>query len=144
MRKALASIVLIAPSLCAFQVQGTRGKIRKTVIVEAFTGRTESDDCLIFKTNKGEFYIYDVSFEGMEYVKLLKTSLDKKRPVILVLDPDLKGYVQGVLPLAMHPKRLTLRSTRTLPLRGTVLDRRSDFPSLTNRAASAAPVSSHR
>jgi len=36
---------------------------------------------------------------------------------------------------------LTIRSTRTLPLRGIVLDQRSDFPSLANRAASAAPVS---
>jgi hypothetical protein len=36
---------------------------------------------------------------------------------------------------------LTSRSTRTLPLRGTVLDYRSDFPSLPRRAASAAPVS---
>ena len=41
-------------------------------------------------------------------------------------------------------KHLTLRSTRTLPLRGTVLNHRSDFSSLTRRAASAAPVSFDR
>ena len=39
---------------------------------------------------------------------------------------------------------LTPRSTRTLPLRVTVLDQRSDFSSLTHRAASAAPVSFDR
>jgi len=39
---------------------------------------------------------------------------------------------------------LTLRSTRTLPLRGTVLDQRLDFPSLSRRAASAALVSFDR
>jgi hypothetical protein len=101
MRTPLPAIFLIAPTLCAFQAQGTKGKARQAVIVQAFTGRTPSDDCLVFRTNKGDFYIYDVNAEGAEYVKLLKRSLDKKSPVILVLDPATKGYVQGVLPLAM-------------------------------------------
>jgi hypothetical protein len=39
---------------------------------------------------------------------------------------------------------LTYRSTRTLPLRGTVLTNESDSSSLTFRAASAAPVNSIR
>jgi len=42
-------------------------------------------------------------------------------------------------------KSLNIISVRLpLPLRGTVLDRRSDFPSLSRRAASAAPVSFDR
>ena len=40
--------------------------------------------------------------------------------------------------------RLTIRSTRTLPLRGTVLDDHSDFPSLFLISLSAAPVSLFR
>jgi len=40
-----------------------------------------------------------------------------------------------------HTGHLTFRSTRTLPLRGTVLDNRFDFSSPSFRAASAAPVS---
>ncbi len=41
-------------------------------------------------------------------------------------------------------RALTHRSTRTLPLRVTFLHNRSDFSSLTFRAASAAPVNSIR
>jgi len=138
----LASVFL---STCLFaQQQGVEGGKKLSVVVTAFVGRTESDDCLIFKTTKGEFYIYDSNNIGAGFAKLLKKSLETKRPVCLVLDPSLKGYVLGVLPSCKPGKRLTNRSTRTLPLRVTVLGKRSDFSSLTFRAASAAPVNSIR
>ena len=99
----LLTIALAIPNLVACQVQGVSSTKRVSVVVQAFVGRTQSDDCLIFKTDKGEFYIYDSNDQGLEYVKLLKGSLESKRPVCLVLDPSVKGYVQGVLPKCSAP-----------------------------------------
>jgi len=96
---------MVPALLCLAAIAGENvpsGK-RLSVIVTAFVGRTQSDDCLIFQTNKGEFYIYDSNDIGAAHVVLLKRSLDTKRPVCLVLDPSLKGFVLATLPSCKTP-----------------------------------------
>jgi len=134
----MISRLLASIFLCTYlfaQMQGVEGGKKLSVVVTAFIGRTESDDCLIFKTTKGRFYIYDSNNVGVEFAKLLKKSLDTKTSVCIVLDPSIKGYVLGVLPSCKLGTRLTLRSTRTQPLR---------IGFINHGAASVAPVSSNR
>jgi hypothetical protein len=103
-RHLLISLITVS-NLAAFQTQGVKDGKRISVVVQKFTGRTESDDCLIFKTTKGEFYIYNSNTEGEGYVKLFNHSLETKHKVILFVDPSLKGYVLGVLPACKHSNR---------------------------------------
>jgi len=138
----LSSIFLCT---CLFaQEQGVERGKKLSVVVTAFVGRTESGDCLIFKTTKGEFYIYDSNNIGFEYAKLLKKSLETKRPVCLVIDPSLKDYVLGVLPSCKPGKRLTHRSTRTLQPRALSSRLHSDFSSPFIVRLAAPPVNSIR
>jgi hypothetical protein len=71
---------------------------RISVIVTKLLGSTETGDALIFKTNRGRFYVYQANDIGEGHVALIKASLKSKKQICLVLDPKLKGFVTEVLP----------------------------------------------